>query len=105
HAGRLSIAGSVGRASIHRAARMTVVSVQHADADGRQVVDRFVGLLASTAYRQSVLSIPSVGDRARAVLGLTAAGAETHTGRSMRNVLETLPRDIGVVLDRHSHDG
>ena len=43
---------------------MTVISVQHADADGQQVVDRFVGLLASTAYRQSVLSIPSVGDRA-----------------------------------------
>ncbi len=40
------------------------------DADGKPVVDRFVGLLASTAYRQSVLSIPSVGDRARAVLGL-----------------------------------
>ena len=105
--GPVSIARSIGRASIHRAARMTVVSVQHAEADGqadpaRQVVDRFVGLLASTAYRQSVLSIPSVGDRARAVLGLTAAGAETHTGRSMRNVLETLPRDLVFELDAHT---
>ena len=101
-AGAVSIARSVGRASIHRAARMTVISVQHADADGQQVVDRFVGLLASTAYRQSVLSIPSVGDRARAVLGLTSAGAETHTGRSMRNVLETLPRDLVFELDAHA---
>ena len=75
----VSIARSVGRASIHRAARMTVVSVQHADADGKPVVDRFVGLLASTAYRQSVLSIPSVGDRARAVLGLAPSrGRDPH---------------------------
>ncbi len=86
------------RASIHRSARMTVVSVMHG-CDGRPVVDRFVGLLASTAYRQSVLTIPSVGDRARAVLGLAEAGAETHTGRSMRNVLETLPRDLVFELD------
>ena len=49
-----------------------------------------------------MLSIPSVGDRARAVLGLTTAGAETHTGRSMRNVLETLPRDLVFELDAHA---
>ncbi len=38
--------------------------------DGGWRVDRFVGLLASTAYRHSTLAIPSVGERARAVLGL-----------------------------------
>jgi glutamate dehydrogenase len=101
-AGPVAISRSAERASIHRAARMTVVSVVHDDADGKPVVDRFVGLLASTAYRQSVLTIPSVGDRARAVLGLAAEGAETHTGRSMRNVLETLPRDLVFELDAHA---
>ena len=33
------------------------------------------------------------------MLGLARDGAETHTGRSMRNVLETLPRDVVFELD------
>jgi glutamate dehydrogenase len=33
------------------------------------------------------------------VLGLAHDGPETHTGRSMRNVLETLPRDLVFELD------
>ncbi len=77
---------------------MTAVTVQY-EAGGRHLIDRFVGLLSSTAYRHSTLAIPSVGERARRVLGLARDGAETHTGRSMRNVLETLPRDVVFELD------
>ncbi|HEX6659056.1 MAG TPA: NAD-glutamate dehydrogenase domain-containing protein, partial [Ilumatobacter sp.] len=92
--GSVVVSRSEGVSTIHRAARRTCVSVR----DG-EVEHRFVGLLASGAYRQSVLSIPTVGDRARAVLGLVDAGAETHTGRSIRNTLETLPRDLVFELD------
>jgi glutamate dehydrogenase len=81
--------------TIHRAVRRTCVSVR-APHGARQ---RFIGLLASSAYRQSVLSIPTIGDRVRSVLGLAHGGAETHTGRSIRNVLETLPRDLLFELD------
>jgi glutamate dehydrogenase len=95
----VAIARSAMISSIHRSVRMTSVTVRFTEPNGRIVADRFVGLLASTAYRQSVLAIPSVGDRARAVLGLASAGAETHTGRSMRNVLETLPRDLVFETD------
>jgi glutamate dehydrogenase len=95
----VAIARSAQRATIHRPARMTSVTIRHRDADDRLVVERFVGLLAATTYRQSVLTIPTVGDTARAVLGLAVDGAETHTGRSMRNVLETLPRDVVFELD------
>ena len=94
----VSIARSSRVASVHRPSRMTAVTVIRIE-NGEPMAERFVGLLASTAYRQSVLAIPTVGDRARAVLGLASAGAETHTGRSMRNVLETLPRDLVFELD------
>jgi glutamate dehydrogenase len=95
----VSVARSSHESTVHRASRLTAVTVRHSAEDESGSVDRFVGLLASTAYRQSTLSIPSVGDRATAVLGLAAHGAETHTGRSMRNVLETLPRDVVFELD------
>ena len=97
--------------TVHRDARLTVVTVltdTGVFADGSAADDesvperravRFVGLLASNAYRQSVLSIPTVGDRARAVLELARVGPESHTGRLIRNVLETLPRDLVFELD------
>ncbi len=96
---QVSVARSTRESTVHRASRLTAITVRHRSADETEFVDRFVGLLASTAYRQSTLTIPSVGDRARAVLGLATDGAETHTGRSMRNVLETLPRDVVFELD------
>src|SRR5690606_1877742 len=94
----VSFARSAMSSTIHRGSRYTVITIID-ERDGERYAERFVGLLASTAYRQSVLPIPSVGDRARAVLGLAAHGAETHTGRTMRNVLETLPRDLVFELD------
>ncbi|MAT06214.1 MAG: NAD-glutamate dehydrogenase [Acidimicrobiaceae bacterium] len=99
----VTIARSERESQMHRPARLTVVTIlsegDDLDGNGRPVAERFVGLLASSAYRESVLSIPTVGDRARGVLGLAHFGAETHTGRSMRNVLETLPRDLVFEVD------
>ena len=99
--GPVAIARSAAIATIHRPSRMTAVTVFTTDAHGAAVAERFVGLLASTAYRQSVLTIPTVGDRAREVLGLTQQGPDTHAGRAMRTVLETLPRDLVFELDAH----
>ena len=95
----ITIGRSQRESRVHRQARLTVITVLRRTDDERLQAVRFVGLLASSAYRQSVLTIPTVGDRARQVLGLAHAGAETHTGRSMRNVLETLPREVVFELD------
>jgi glutamate dehydrogenase len=76
---------------IHRPARMTSIAVRLPDS-GEEF--RFVGLLGSGAYRQSVFAIPVVGERAKAVIDRVGAESESHTGRAVRNVVETLPRDV-----------
>ncbi len=81
-------------ASVHRPSRMTSITVTHIGDDGKVVADRFVGLLASTANRCSVFDIPSISDRVKAVLGGESEHAETHTARSIRDVVESLPRDL-----------
>ena len=60
---------------------------------------RFVGLLATNAYRVSVLDIPRIGADARRVLDLTEARMHAHAGRATRTVLENLPRDLVLELE------
>jgi len=86
-------------ACIHRSARMTSVAVRSSAADSTALEYRFVGLLGSAAYRESVFAIPVVGDRARDVLARVGTVSESHTGRAVRNVVETLPRDVVFELD------
>ena len=78
-------------ATVHRRARMTSIAVR---SPGGELETRFVGLLGSAAYRQSVFAIPVVGRRADQVVERVGAATESHTGRAVRNVIETLPRDV-----------
>ena len=78
-------------ATVHRSARMTSIAVRSPAT--RQEV-RFVGLLGSAVYRQSVFAIPVIGARAYEVVARVGAAVESHTGRAVRNVIETLPRDV-----------
>ena len=55
---------------------------------------RFVGLLATNAYRVSVLDIPGVGEAVADALDLSEARMHSHTGRATRTVLENLPREL-----------
>lgn len=84
--------------SIHRAARMTCISVRPQSDDGT-IEHRFIGLLGSGAYRESVFAIPTVADRANDVLALAGASEVSHTGRAVKNVVETLPRDVLFEID------
>ena len=77
-------------AMIHRPVRMTSIDVRPKGGDEEI---RFVGLLGSDAYRESVFAIPGVAARATEVVERVGASIESHTGRAVRNVIETLPRD------------
>jgi len=114
--------------TIHRAARYTSIAIRPLDdgtdgspttnADGslrrsveglpvehRPVEHRFIGLLGSGAYRESVFAIPTIGERAEEVMALAGASAQSFMGRAVKNVVETLPRDIVFELDSHALAG
>ena len=94
----IAIARTDAIATVHRPARMTCIMVRPA-AEGGRVEHRFIGLLGSGAYRESVFAIPTVCDRANEVLDAAGVTEVSHTGRAIKNVVETLPRDIVFELD------
>ncbi len=93
---RVVIARTDAAATIHRHARMLCVCVRP---PGTGLEYRFVGLLGSAAYRESVFAIPVLADRATEVLELSGAPLHSHTGRAIKHVVETLPRDLVFELD------
>ena len=78
-------------ADVHRPARMTAIAVRP---DGTDDEVRFVGLLGSAAYRHSAFAIPVIGGHADEVVRRVGGSVANHTGRAVRNVIETLPRDV-----------
>jgi glutamate dehydrogenase len=88
---RYAIGRTDAVADIHRPARMAAIAVRP---DGTDDEIRFVGLLGSAAYRHSAFAIPVIGTRANEVISRTAGSIANHTGRAVRNVIETLPRDV-----------
>jgi len=88
---RLVVARTDAVANIHRAVRMTSLAIRP---PGSNEEHRFVGLLGSAAYRKSVFAIPVIGERAEEVIDIVGASIESHTGRAVRNVVETMPRDV-----------
>ncbi|MEM8619394.1 MAG: NAD-glutamate dehydrogenase domain-containing protein, partial [Actinomycetota bacterium] len=95
---RVVFARTDAESRFHRAARFTAIAVRErrlVGAAGEEEWEhRFVGLLGSGAYRESVFAIPGVGDQARRILEIVGASVESHTGRVVRHVVETLPRDL-----------
>ncbi|MGA9279367.1 NAD-glutamate dehydrogenase [Ilumatobacter sp.] len=83
---------------IHRPVRMTSIAIRP---EGTDLEYRFVGLLGSGAYRDSVFAIPCVAERAKEVLQLAGVSARSYLGRAVKNTLETLPRDLMFELDSH----
>jgi len=92
------IARTEAVATIHRDTRMTCIELRPPGSDRAH---RFVGLLGSGAYRESVFAIPNVRDRAAEVLDLAGVSAHSHTGRAIKNTVETLPRDVVFEIDAH----
>ncbi|HEX5995412.1 MAG TPA: NAD-glutamate dehydrogenase [Jiangellales bacterium] len=82
------------KATVHRDTYLDYVGVKTFDAAGEVTGERrFLGLLTSAAYTESVLRIPVLRRKARQVLEVSGLAATSHSGKDLMQVLETFPRD------------
>ncbi|MCU1387066.1 MAG: glutamate dehydrogenase, partial [Ilumatobacteraceae bacterium] len=79
---------------VHRHARPACIAVRRFDPDGAVVgEERFIGLFSAAAYRASVSTIPLIRERVAWVAARSKVDPGSHSGRALRTVLETFPRD------------
>lgn len=90
------------RSSVHRAGYMDYIGVLEFDEQGRACGERrFLGLYTTAAYSQRPSEIPLVRQRHDYVLERSQLPEDGHSGKALRSIMETLPRDE---LFQSSHD-
>ncbi|MGE4114237.1 MAG: NAD-glutamate dehydrogenase [Candidatus Nanopelagicales bacterium] len=82
------------RSTVHRSTYLDYVGVKVFDESGTVVGERrFLGLFTSTAYVQSVLTIPVLRRTVEQVLDRSGFRTDGHSYKDLLQVLETYPRD------------
>lgn len=82
------------RATVHRPGYMDYIGVLKFDAKGNPTAEqRFLGLYTSSAYNRRPWEIPLVRERHDYVMRKSGLTANGHSGKALRHILETLPRD------------
>ncbi|KAF1005217.1 MAG: NAD-specific glutamate dehydrogenase [Luteibacter sp.] len=82
------------RSPIHRAGYMDYIGVLKFDDKGRPVAEqRFLGLFSSNAYMAHPQHVPLVRDKCEAVMARSGLKRDSYSGKSLRHILDTLPRD------------
>ncbi len=82
------------RATVHRPAYLDYVGVKTFDENGEVRGERrFLGLLSSAAYTESITRIPLLREKAAEVLARIGVEPRSHAGKSLMDTLETYPRD------------
>jgi len=82
------------RATVHRSVYLDYVGVKTFDDAGEVTGERrFLGLFASSAYTESVLNIPILDDRVKAILDRASFAPDSHSGKDLLEVMESYPRD------------
>ncbi|HEU4774888.1 MAG TPA: NAD-glutamate dehydrogenase, partial [Lysobacter sp.] len=82
------------RATVHRPGYMDYIGVLSFDDNGKPVrEERFLGLYTSSAYTRRPWDIPLVRQRHEYVMAQSGLAPDSHSGKALRHILETLPRD------------
>ncbi|MBA3487681.1 MAG: NAD-glutamate dehydrogenase, partial [Lysobacter sp.] len=82
------------RATVHRPGYMDYIGVLTFDDKGKPIrEERFLGLYTSSAYNRRPWDIPIVRQRFDYVMTTSGLPANSHSGKALRHILESLPRD------------
>jgi glutamate dehydrogenase len=82
------------RSHVHRAGYMDYIGVLKFDANGRAIAEqRFLGLFSSNAFMARPQDVPLVRHKVEAVLVRSGLKRDSYSGKSLRHILETLPRE------------
>ncbi len=82
------------RSNVHRPGYMDYIGVLSFDAKGKPIAEeRFIGLYTSSAYNRRPWDIPIVRERFEHVMKQSGLKASSHSGKALKHILETLPRD------------
>ncbi|TCO76321.1 glutamate dehydrogenase (NAD) [Plasticicumulans lactativorans] len=80
--------------TVHRPVQLDYIGIKRFDDAGQVIGEwRFLGLFTSSAYQMSPLSIPVLRAKVRAVLDRAGFAAVSHSGKAIKHVLTTYPRD------------
>ncbi|CAH0533471.1 NAD-specific glutamate dehydrogenase [Vibrio stylophorae] len=91
---QLILTKSSQRASVHRPAYMDYIGLKVFSPKGKVIGEhRFLGLYAQSLYNQSVLRVPLLGEKVRALLLQSGFAKNSHDWKSLLNFFETYPRD------------
>jgi glutamate dehydrogenase len=82
------------KSRVHRPVNLDVVGIKRFDAEGRVYGEyRFLGLYGSRAYRRLPQEIPLLRRKVAYVTERADLELESHSGKTLLQVLETYPRD------------
>ena len=82
------------RSSVHRRGHMDYIGVLEFDQTGKPIAEhRFLGLYTSSAYNRRPWEIPIVRQRFEHVMAHSGLQRSGHSGKALKHILETLPRD------------
>ncbi|MEX1007888.1 MAG: NAD-glutamate dehydrogenase [Acidimicrobiia bacterium] len=90
----LTLTKVLERSTVHRAVPLDFVGVKRFDARGAVVGEqRFFGLYTATVYSEQTSELPFVRRKAEEVTARAGFPPTSHDGRTLANVIETIPRD------------
>ena len=88
---------------VHRRVPMDYIGVKKYDEEGTVIGEiRFVGLFTAEAYEQSIKNVPLLRRKAEKILRRAGQLPGAHNEKTLRNILETYPRDEFFQIDEEN---